>query len=78
MIANCAWLCEILDLLLSPCPAGKTNNGLDHTIADNTPVWPVEMLQEEAKKRNIQWSEVLFLVLQLLLVHPVNLLLNIA
>ncbi|XP_059152537.1 uncharacterized protein LOC131938499 [Physella acuta] len=58
MIANSAWLCEILDLLLSPCPAGKTNNGLDHTIADNTPIWPVDMLQEEAKKRNIQWSEV--------------------
>ncbi|KAK6965188.1 leucine-rich repeat serine/threonine-protein kinase 1 [Biomphalaria glabrata] len=58
MVCNTRWLCDCLNLLLSPSSLTVANNGLDHTISDDALVWPMEILENETKKKNLSWDQI--------------------
>lgn len=57
-MANSRWLFECLQILQTSDQGSIANNGLNHTIADESTVWIIEKLKKEAKNKKLDWMQV--------------------
>ncbi|GFN74887.1 leucine-rich repeat serine/threonine-protein kinase 1, partial [Plakobranchus ocellatus] len=57
-VANSTWLCNVLSVLLSPCPDGTTNQFQDIAIEESVPVWTTDALKKELLAKKLDYAQV--------------------